>query len=202
MNYSHAFKRVVSQFFDDYYAPRVEEVSGVTIYLERDSFGKVVDDGWLDIAEEWLPKMREIDWLPHLSNIQVIENCTGAGTYYPTGSITLQPGVPNLSDSISENLIHGATESVGGTKEHVLVHEMIHHAHLTLNGHETRSISSDVAHKLERDVSEYASTNQREAVAEIGTGIVFGADYPDWVHEYYESLDGPQGVYELRDESV
>lgn len=81
-------------------------------------------------------------------------------------------------------------------------HELVHYLHF----HEFKRDEDDpkeawenyyseldpsTAEMLREEVSDYAATNAFEAVAEIGTGIMYGTEFPAEVMDLYERHNGP-----------
>lgn len=184
-----AIRQVLESGIDEYYAPRRWEIEGIPI-IYKPLPNDTRKDEWRTILEKWLPRFDEVGWLDGLNKISIGQDITKndtVATYYPSsGSISMENDASNM-------VPNGRT--VSDTLEHILLHEMIHHAHMTINGN--KQDFGPVDSTIAVNVSPYASKNGFEAVAETGVGIVIGEEYPEWVHEYYEELDGPQEVYEL-----
>lgn len=188
---TEAVQRVMNSWLDDYEKPKYWEICGVTVCFQPVP-GGVGANEWKETLDEWLPKYDEVGWLDGIHKIYIDEgaadNGDGAvGRYNDDGIIQL--------DNEMDGDVHIFAHS--GSREAVLTHEMIHHAHLSLNGYEGGSRASEREDEIKQDVSWYAGTNIKESIAEIGAGIVHDSDFPDWVHEYYEKHDGPQEVYEI-----
>lgn len=184
----HPVKRVVASQLDRYEAPKRWEICGVPVVF-KPATGGTSATTWKETLEEWLPKYYEVGWLDGLNKIHIGEGVPGGdavGRYFDHGTIKL------------ENEIMGDLLVVlGGRRETVLTHEIIHHAHVTLNDFEGSRKAPNKEALLKEQVSYYAGTNVGEAIAEIGTGIAHGHDFEPWVHDYYARKEGPQGVYDI-----
>lgn len=191
MGLTQQFLRVIGWGVDDYFPPKRWEIAGLGIHFRPDSDG-ITEETWKQIFETWLPQYEQVGWLHDLNGIYVgdgIISGSAVGRYNHTGSIDLEKNMP---------IENPQWFSHGGSIEGVLNHEMIHHAHIGLNGFDDMRQQSENAVLLTEDVSEYAGLSICESVAEIGAGIISGKEYPDWVHEHYKEHDGPLGVYEVR----
>lgn len=192
MTLKNAFLRVLDNGIERYHKPELWEICGIKIYFKPCPSGVSAEE-WRDVLEEWLPRYEKVGWLNGLNGIYIgngVAEGDATARYNHRGSIDLE----NSFDIPPSYLAHS------GAKESVLTHEMIHHAHITLNGFEKHFKPSERAELLKTEVSWYAGKDIGESVAEIGTGIVFGEEYPDWVHKYYDNRRGPQEVYEIAKE--
>lgn len=192
MSLKRAFNKVLSSGIDNYNPPKTWNIENTTIFYNPCSNGVSMDE-WRNTLEEWMPKFAEVGWLSGFQHISigpnVLPDSRGVARYYPsdkTISIENDPRADELTNATVSNSV-----------EAVLIHEMIHHAHMEINGHDEPACNGDVSHAMKHEVSRYAGESVYEAVAETGVGIVLGHEYPDQIHEYYEEQDGPQEVYEL-----
>lgn len=193
MSLTQAFQKVLGSGLEDYHRPRYWDICGVKVQFKPVPNG-VSASTWRDVLEKWLPKYEEVGWLDGLHKIRIGPNAAkrqnenAVGRYNHGGSI-------DLNNDIDLGAFAGLVHD--GDREAVLTHEVIHHAHLSINGYENSRRSSNKEAMLKQDVSWYAGSNVGEAIAEIGTGIVHGEEFPSWVHEYYEEKRGPMEAYEI-----
>lgn len=187
---TQAFQQVLGSELENYHKPKVENICGVKIYFKPEPTGVSWSD-WRGTLEEWLPQYDEHGLLDELRVIIIGDGMVSGdalGQYNHNCSIDLENdvGLGKFSGLVND-----------GSREAVLTHEVIHHAHLTLNGYENSRRTSNKQAMLKNDVSWYAGTNVGEAIAEIGTGIVHGEEFPEWVHDYYRAKDGPMEAYDI-----
>jgi len=193
MSLTQAFQQVLGSGLENYHKPRYWDICGVKVQFKPVA-GGVPATTWKRTLEEWLPEYEAAGWLEGLHKIRIgpeaahKKKSKAVGRYNHSGSI-------DLNNDISLGAFSGLVHD--GTREAVLTHEVIHHAHLTLNGYEGSKKASNKEAMLKQDVSWYAGKNTGEAIAEIGTGIVHGQNFPSWVHEYYEEKDGPMEAYDI-----
>lgn len=152
-------------------------------------------DEWTEIFNEWLPRFDEAGWLDGLNAIHVDTERfmgDGSGEYQWLSSNVILHPKPRLSSRYS----------ISSSREEVLIHEMAHHAHRLKSGifvsHQSEVVFNRTKRSFEKYVSEYAGTDQYEAVAETATGYILGNEYPDEVMSAYWELDGPKGLRRLR----
>jgi len=190
MSLTQAFQQVLGSGLENYHKPKYWEICGVKVQFNPVPNG-VSATTWKDTLEEWLPKYEEVGWLEGLHKIRIGPEAAhrkreAVGRYNHDGSIDLNN---DIDLGIAMTLVHD------GSRESVLTHEVIHHAHLTLNGYEDSKKKPNNSRMLKEEVSYYAGSDVGEAIAEIGTGLVRGKNFPSWVHEYYEEKDGPMEAY-------
>ena len=193
MSLVSAFQQVLGSGLENYHNPRYWEICGVKVQFKPVPNG-VGQGTWKNTLEEWLPKYEEAGWLEGLHKIHIGPEAAhrphseAVGRYDHGGSISLNN---DIDLGRCSTLVHD------GSREAVLTHEVIHHAHLGINGYENSRRSSNKEAMLKQDVSWYAGSNVGEAIAEIGTGIVHGENFPSWVHDYYRAKDGPMEAYDI-----
>lgn len=189
MSMKQAFERVLDTELDGYNAPQYWDICGVKVQFKPVTMGVPALD-WRETLEEWLPKFEQAGWLTNFHKISIGEDTVrgGVGRYMDTGAIYLENSV---------DLGAGKAMTLGDSREYILTHEMVHHAHINLNGYSGGRRASGNTAMLKEDVSWYAGTNINESIAEIGAGIIHGEGFPDWVYEYYEAKDGPQEAYDI-----
>lgn len=189
MGVTDSFKKVLDSQIDDYHAPKRFDVCGVPVYIKPEPSGVSVRE-WKDVIDRLLPLFDDARWLDGFQKIIISDGAVdgGVGKYMMNGSIYLENDVSMRG--ISASVIDDSPEST-------LAHEMVHHAHLTLNDYNGGNKRLNNEMLIKNAVSYYAGTNINESIAEIGAGIIHGHDFPDWVHEHYADHDGPEGVYEI-----
>lgn len=183
---------------DAYYSPeRYDKYSTDIVYKVSHTSWNT----WENTFDEWLPRFEEAGWLDDLNRIEVgnvfIDQSNDGE--YEHSSRTIRLG--------AEISIDRTDEFVGHTHAHVLIHEMLHHVHMKRIWDGTRGpTSNEIAamadrmgwtgnsHTFDIYVSKYASKNFLEAVAETGTGLIIGEEYPDDVIDIYQSLNGPEPI--------
>lgn len=197
--FESAFKRIARSTRDAYVKPEKTEICGVPVAYKNSSPGSNWDE-WKPVLDEWLPRFEEHGWLDGLERIEIgseMVNGDGVGEYRQKEQI-----IAFKDDA----WFCGPPHLVATTKEYGLIHEMIHHVHISnLFDKPNEDISElhiavkqeDVgwkgnAHKFNVHVSEYASTNFLEAVAEAGAGMMLGRKYPDSVRRAYKQFEGPE----------
>lgn len=190
MSLKHAFQRVLQSGIQEYEAPTKEEISGVRVYLGS-SLGRDGKQEWREILNEWLPRFERVGWTDGLKCIQIGDEIIagdGAGRYNHNGTIDLEhhPG----------KFLMGGIATVGSNRKYVLTHEFIHHAHVKRGEFDYGKADIDSG-LVQSEVSYYAGTSPNEAVAEIGTGLVHGEQYPDEILDMYEEFGGPPEVHEI-----
>lgn len=183
---------------DAYYSPqRYDKYSTDIVYkVSHTSW-----DTWEAVFDEWLPRFEQEGWLDDLNRIEVGNGFMDKSNdgEYEHSSRTIRLG--------TEISINESDEFVGHTHAHVLIHEMVHHLHMMKVWPDNRSPNSvEITHMSNKlgwsgnsnmfhmYVSEYASSNFLEAVAETGTGLILGEEYPDPVMELYNSVGGPEPI--------
>jgi len=193
MNMKHAFQTVLDSGLENYHKPRYWEICGVKVQFKPVP-GGVGQRKWKRTLDEWLPRYDEVGWLDGLHKIIIGPEAAhskarrGVGRYDHDGSIYLNNDI---------SLGAKSCRVYQNTRDALLTHEVVHHAHLTINGYENSNKSPEKEDMLKETVSWYAGKNVGESIAEIGTGIVHGADFPERVHEYYSDKDGPMGAYDI-----
>lgn len=190
MSLMDSLKRVIEYGVDDYTAPRHWEINGVDIWFKPEPNGVSASE-WKDVLDKWLPKFQEVGWLDGLYRINIgkdIVSGEAVGQYMDSGVIYLENDV---------SIVGLGSSVVSDTSKHVLTHEIIHHAHRNIHDVvNTHKIPSN-RQKIRNEVSYYAGKCTGETVAEIGTGIVHGEEFDEWVHDEYDKYGGPQEVYEI-----
>jgi len=185
-----AFQQVLSSRVPNYQKPVYWTICDVPVVY------KPVRDGiqpaeWKDVLDEWLPRFDRVGWLNEFQKIIIGEDeprDDAVGEYKNNGFILLE-------NNIREKMIEGVT--FGERPGCILTHEMVHHAHRINGGFETADRDLLAPRKMRSGVSYYAGESSREAIAEIGAGIIHGYEIPDWAHEYYEEHDGPMEAYDI-----
>lgn len=179
--------------------PDEYEYHGVPVVYEDDSFFDSTWDEWKEVLDEWMPRFEEAGWLDDLQGIEIGDSFIkgNAGGQYHHKDMTIAfPQDPDYT---------GPPYLVGETKEYALIHEMAHHVHIrdmfNLPASELDMVDLNMKqHSLgfhrkcalfEDEVSEYASSNYLEAVAETCAGIMIGNRYPVRVRRAYKKLQGP-----------
>lgn len=190
MSTTYKAGKLFGKYLDGYTEPEVWTINGVTIYLNPSPDG-VSADRWRSVLEAWLPEYDSVGWLEDFNTIQITEDCIdgdGVARCNLNGTIDLEndPVVPWSGDMFVNDSIAG-----------ILTHEFIHHAHLTINGADYTGRTPRNQGKLRNEVSFYAGKDVGEAVAEIGSAIVFDEPIPDWATDYYDEKGGHEGVYAL-----
>lgn len=163
-------------------------ICGVTVEYhatqDRQSMRK-----WKSVLEEWLPKFESANAIHDLKKIKIGENMVYFGV---GGCFEKQSEVHlNVDHQIDDDIV------VSDSAASVLIHEMVHHIDFRSRNVDYKSIDKSTESKLKREVSTYAGENLLEAIAEIGTGIIIGEEYPDYIHDFYAENDGPMEVYDL-----
>jgi hypothetical protein len=187
-----SFEQVFDSKIENYNAPKRVEMNGITIYFKpSDQQHSVPWHEWEQVLEDLIPKFEVAGWLEEFTNINIKDGLVrgdGVGMYSPDcHSIDLENKVDGIWYS---------SRVLSDSPKHVLVHEMIHHAHLTLIGFDDRDTDFNES-LVKKEVSWYAGEDAYEAVAEIGAGIALGESFPQEVHDIYHDLDGPEEVYDF-----
>lgn len=173
-------------------------MEGVNIVLDGvDSLGV-----WREPMEKRMPEFRDAGWLDGLRAIVITDNWYDGvdgidrlAGYSMKRKCVVLPKRPRF-DRFSIGL-------VGGTKEATLIHEMTHHVHLSgldyedkheLSGSsldkEMSEILRDSRFDIKRMVSEYATMNWVEMIAETCTGLSLGRTYPTRILKAYKAVGG------------
>lgn len=183
--------RAISSRVDTWESATRDSILGVEIQFTRDTDSSV-EAAWMEVFEEWLPVFDEHGWLEGLGLLHVGPDLPyGHATARYHGDCIKFDATPDMEDSIDEG------DVVGLSKEHIFVHEMVHHGHQTIHGY--NKLHHNYPRNLFKDtVSFYSAKNVLEAVAEAGTGIIFGENYPSSVHKVYADNEGPSEVYTIR----
>ncbi|AGM11544.1 hypothetical protein M199_gp122 [Halogranum tailed virus 1] len=173
---------------------RRTEIHGVTVTYSgtRETYW----NEWQDVLNEWLPRFEEAGWLRKLNAIHIDRARfmgDGTGEYqWLFKTICLDPN-PRMSRGYN----------MSTKREHILIHEMAHHAHNLEVGafpsHKSEVVFNRHKRMFEQHVSEYAGTDFYEAVAETATGSVIGHEYPDELMNAYWKLGGPKELSALRE---
>jgi hypothetical protein len=183
------FEQVLDSRIEQYHAPIREKICGVNVYFDRCP-AKVQWSEWKNTLTDWLPAFEQAGWLQDFNCIMIGDGAPSGEAIgrYTDCSISLENDVKenNVSDIL-----------VSDDQKYVLTHEILHHAHLYVKDCESRGAPPRRRIAVRDDVSWYAGENINEFVAEVGTGIVHGHEFPDYVHILYEEYGGPQQVYEL-----
>ncbi len=196
MSVTYKLKRVVDRRVESYTAPKQTKICGVKIAFKPSrQHDSVSWDEWEDTFTTLLPMFKSVGWLKEFNRINV-------GDGLITNNAVAQYFMSHKSIDLENNVDMGEWSEyvVGDTREHTLVHEIIHHAHMYLNDFGQQDVSlpdADTKVTIQHEVSHYASSSINEAIAEIGSGIALGHEFPEFVHDFYEKYDGPQGVYEI-----
>lgn len=167
------------------------EISGVPA---RYSGTQELWSAWNTDLNTVIPVIHDIGWTERLSEISISDYRRGSAGYYNVDKRTVSiKCVPE--NHIDRDLV------VSATRVGALLHELVHHAHITLNEYDVKmGYYSDVVAKGVVDgISYCASQNQLEFVAETGVAIALGRDVPESLEKKYEDHNGPMGVYEIRD---
>jgi len=183
--------------------PIETEICGVPIKYENYKHERDTWDEWKPLLEEWLPKFDERNYIDGLNGIHIgdgyMNNSSSQGQYNHNDVIIMIQQNPTFKYPSS---------FISNTKEYVLLHETVHHTHINsmfdkparditvseLNNrqHELRFVSR--MKDFDKYVSEYASMNYLEAVAETFSGVVLGNEYPSIIKEHYTELGGPTPI--------
>jgi len=152
-------------------------------------------ESWKKVLEDIMPKFQEVGWLDGMVSMKISNDC-----------VIGDDNIGNYTErtiSIEHDAVH--YEGVGYSvlelsKKSILIHEMVHHAHLHHVGFSNKdgTLTDEEEKHLSKYVSVYSTSNQIEAVAEIGAGIVMGYQFPDCVHDIYEKYDGPTKAYDIQ----
>jgi len=191
MSLTRSFKQVLSSGIDSYNAPKDTEICEVDVVMMGSLNNPILT--WSEWKEELRPLLQSYDsvgWLDDFNKIIIgdMSNVTAVGEY-TSRNRTIQ------LDHKLDTSWYG-DKVLDTTLEHVVTHEMIHHAHITRNGFDKPNAYFNES-LIKDEVSYYGEKNVYEAVAEIGSGIVHGHEFCEKVHEFYDMWDGPQEVYDL-----
>lgn len=194
--FDSAFRSIGRKARDGYFNPTMHEICGTTVAYKNSNDEDTWNE-WSDILHRWLPRFEEAGWLDDLNRIEIgnrLINDDRVGEYRREERIVGMKDNPEIYDN---------HYLVGHTKEYVFIHEMIHHAHIT-DIFDMRRVEDVHITKKQHEVgwdghmhdfhiyvSEYAATNFLEAVAETGSGIMLGEEYPNRIMEAYEQFGGP-----------
>lgn len=188
----NGFQRVLGSGLENYTATKYERMSGVDVRFKPSSQPDSVSwYEWKRTLEDLLPRFKMAGWLDGFTRINIQH---GLVRGHAVGQYFMSDGSINLENNL--DMGWGNRRVLDHSREHILTHEMVHHAHMYVNdfGSQRREFDEDF---IKREVSYYAGSNILEAIAEIGAGIVHGHEFPQEIHDFYEQHDGPQEVYEL-----
>lgn len=195
--FDSAFRSIGRKARDGYFNPEFHEICGTTVAYKNSSDEKTWS-AWSDVLHKWMPRFEEAGWLDGLTRIEIgnrLINDDRVGEYRHDERIVGMQDNPQMQDS---------SYLVGHTKEYAFIHEMIHHAHMcdifdtqTIDDVQIAKKQHEVGwdgnmHMFHIYVSEYAATNFLEAVAETGSGLMLGEEYPDKITDAYEQFGGPE----------
>jgi hypothetical protein len=190
MSLREPLERILGHGLENYNPTKFEEICGVKIrFKPSERHDSTSWNDWRDTLEEWLPKFKQAGWLDGLIKIRIADDAArgdAVGQYFNSGEIALENNID--LGVMSGNVLECSPEFV-------FTHEMIHHAHMNLNGKSNSHQNFDQS-DIRSQVSWYAGMDNLEAVAEIGAGIIHGYEFPDRIHEFYEEDDGPMAVYD------
>lgn len=178
--------RRIGQFLDryiDYHPTERWNICGIQVYFKPTGDGASGEE-WKELLEQWMPIYRHAGWLTGLEAIRIRDGVAGfdsVGAYE-----VLRPEI-----HLEKEYLHAGHQ--------ILTHEMIHHAHITLEGWDIPAeVPPSDRRRVRWHVSGDARVDLHESIAEIGTRIVYGDTLPDYVHRYYERHGGPPEVYDVR----
>lgn len=166
------------------------KIRGVGVIIKGGRVGASREE-WRDILETWLNVFDSVGWLDDFEQIKIGDDIVGGtaiGRYTLNNSINLEKDVDLLDKS------HLVVEN---SPRATLIHEMLHYVHVELCGGIEKELPVGERVDVCSEVSYYAIENSLEAVAEIGTGIILGYEFPDKIHDIYEKYGGPMEVYEI-----
>lgn len=190
MSIKQAFHQVLGSQIDDYNPPEYWKICGVPVVFKPET-GGISAKQWKSVLDEWIPRFESVGWLDGMEKILIGKDeprGTGVGEYTTNGYIL-------LANDIRKNMLHGTIFEI--SEGYVFTHEMLHHAHRMNDGFSKTDTPVPNVNKMRRDVSYYAGESQREAIAEIGAGIIHGYSIPNWAHDYYSEHHGPMEVYDI-----
>jgi len=190
MTIKQAFQQVLSSSVPNYQKPVYWTICDIPVVYKPVRDG-VSSSEWKDTLDEWLPHFQKAGWLDYFQKIIIGENeprDSAVGEYKNTGYILLE-------NNVRRKMLDGVT--FDNSREYIFTHEMVHHAHRINGGFGPKDEPLTDVKKMRSGVSFYAGESRREAVAEIGAGIIHGYEMAGWAHEYYEENDGPMEVYDI-----
>jgi hypothetical protein len=181
-----AIKQVLERF-GLYEPPKRIELHGVDVRIPQSTYDW---ESWLD---EELQRYEKYGMLDGLEKIRMKSSKSLGGMYTPDDCCIMMNSNLHLYQYLGN--------TVSNDRSDTLLHELIHHVHMTQNDFEIghRAVPSHIEEDVRNHVSEYATSSIYELVAETGVAIVNGEELPAEIHDIYESYYGPEVVYELRD---
>lgn len=195
--FESAFNRIGRATQDAYIRP--EKYDDYPVQVVYKDSGNNTWNEWESVFDTWLPRFEEAGWLDGLNRIEVGNRMINGER---VGEYTRDERIIRLKD---EPVMFDTSYLVSYTKEYLLIHEAIHHVHMrdifgfdgevddvALSQKHDEFQWYEEAHDFYIHVSEYASTNFLEAVAETGAGLCLGEEYPEHITETYKMFGGPE----------
>lgn len=188
----NGFQRVLGSGLENYTATKYERINGVDVRFKPSSQPDSVSwYEWKRTLEDLLPRFEMAGWLDGFTRINIQHGLVRGDA---VGQYFMSDGSINLENNL--DMGWGNRRVLDHSREHIVTHEMVHHAHMSVNdfGSQRREFDEEF---IKTEVSWYAGSDILEAIAEIGAGIAHGHEFPEEIHDFYEEHDGPQEVYEL-----
>jgi len=162
---------------------------------------------WSTVLKQTVPAFEKHGWTDSLQNILIgkkfLKRDSCAEYNWDASTIALTDA-PFDGDNVVET-----------TRTHIFAHEMVHHRHsIKLFGWRTSDVlrqqisdklneyeNRDMSDAFLEEVSQRASRNAMEAVAETGAALMQGYEYSDDIRRKYEILGGPEPIDLTRSEN-